>query len=217
MAVAKRQRKRKAHKKGTKEKFTDLSKNLSETNTPPSWLALLYIGQAQERGEKCIKRGSQDRLRPLLWGWPTLTSQGCTVHCLPNKTLSSNQPAALVGHFKALLWRDRTEAITHSLDISIPEEDISVYCLLSSTTQDMSTARKKQALLKFQFSLVTQSCPTLCDPMNCSMPGLPVHHQLPEFTQIHLHRVSDAIQPSHPLSSPSPPAPNPSQHQSLFQ
>ena len=57
----------------------------------------------------------------------------------------------------------------------------------------------------------------LCDPMNRSMPGLPVHHQLPEFTQTHVHRVSDAIQPSHPLSSPSPPALNPSQHQSLFQ
>ena len=56
----------------------------------------------------------------------------------------------------------------------------------------------------------------LCDPMNRSTPGLPVHHQLPEFTQIHVHRVSDAIQPSHPLSSPSP-APKPSQHQSLFQ
>ena len=68
-----------------------------------------------------------------------------------------------------------------------------------------------------QFSSVTQSCPTPCDPMKCSMPGLPVHHQLPEFTQTHIHRVSDAIQPSHPLSSPSPPAPNPSQHQSLFQ
>ena len=68
-----------------------------------------------------------------------------------------------------------------------------------------------------QFSSVAQSCPTLCDPMNCSTPGLPVHHQLPEFTQTHIHRVSDAIQPSHPLSSPSPPAPNPSQHQSLFQ
>ena len=68
-----------------------------------------------------------------------------------------------------------------------------------------------------QFSSVAQSCPTLCDPMNCSTPGLPVHHQLPEFTQIHVHQGSDAIQPSHPLSSPSPPAPNPSQHQSLFQ
>ena len=68
-----------------------------------------------------------------------------------------------------------------------------------------------------QFSSVTQLCLTLCDPMNCSMPGLPVHHQFLEFTQTHVHQVGDAIQPSHPLSSPFPPAPNPSQHQSLFQ
>ena len=66
-----------------------------------------------------------------------------------------------------------------------------------------------------QVSSVAQSCPTLCDPMNRSTPGLPVHHQLPEFTQTHIHRVCDAIQTSHPLSSPSPPAPNPSQHQSF--
>ena len=64
---------------------------------------------------------------------------------------------------------------------------------------------------------VAQSCLTLCNSMNRSTPGLPVHHQLPEFSQTHIHRVSDAIQPSHPLSSPSPPAPNPFQHQSLFQ
>ena len=70
---------------------------------------------------------------------------------------------------------------------------------------------------KVQFSSVAQSCPTLCDPMNRSTPGLPVHHLLLEFTKTHIHRVSDAIQPSHPLSSPSPPVPNPSQHQSLFQ
>ena len=69
----------------------------------------------------------------------------------------------------------------------------------------------------FQFSSVAQSCPTFCDPMNRSTPGLPVHHQLPEFTQTHVNRVCDAIQPSHLLSSPFRPAPNPSQHQSLFQ
>ena len=68
-----------------------------------------------------------------------------------------------------------------------------------------------------QFSSATQSCPTLCNPMNRSTPGLPVHHQFPEFTQTHILRVSDATQPSHPLSPTSPPAPNPSQHQSLFQ
>ena len=68
-----------------------------------------------------------------------------------------------------------------------------------------------------QLSSVAQSCLTLFDPMDCSTPGLPVHHQLPEFIQTHVHRVGDAIQPSHPLVSPSPPDPNPSQHQSLFQ
>ena len=68
-----------------------------------------------------------------------------------------------------------------------------------------------------QFSSVTQSCPTLCDPMNRSTPGLPVHHHLLEFTQTHVHQVRDANQPPHPRLFPSPPAPSPSQHQSLFQ
>ena len=70
---------------------------------------------------------------------------------------------------------------------------------------------------RVQFSLVTQACPTLCNPMNCSTPGLPVHHQYLESTQTHVHRVSDAIQPSHPLPSPSPTALNLSHHQGLFQ
>ena len=69
----------------------------------------------------------------------------------------------------------------------------------------------------YQSSSVAQLCPTLCNPMNRSTPGLPVHHQLLEFTRTHVHRVGDAIQPSHPRSSPSSPVPNPSQHQSLFQ
>ena len=72
-------------------------------------------------------------------------------------------------------------------------------------------------LSSVQFSSVAQLCPTLCDPMNLSTPGLPVHHHLPEFTQTHVHRVRDVIQPSHPQSFPSPPSPSPSQHQSLFQ
>ena len=82
-------------------------------------------------------------------------------------------------------------------------------------TQDnrqMDTGQAGQSKLD-QIRSVAQSCPTLCNPMNCSRPGLPVYHQLPEFTQTHDYRVSDAIQPSHPLSSPSPPAPNPSQQQ----
>ena len=79
----------------------------------------------------------------------------------------------------------------------------------------ISPSNVYSGLISFQFSSVVQSCPTLCDPMNHSTPGLPVHHQLLEFTQTHVHRVRDAIQPSHPLLSPSPPAPNLSQHQSL--
>ena len=71
-------------------------------------------------------------------------------------------------------------------------------------------------LNRHQFSSIAQSCLTLCEPMNCSTPGLSVHHQLPEFIQTHVHRVSDAIPPSHPLSSPSPPTFNLSQHNSLF-
>ena len=85
-------------------------------------------------------------------------------------------------------------------------------CLLISWLQSPSTVIFSQSA-----SSVTQSCPTLCNPMNRSTPGFPVHHQLPEFTQTHIHRVSDAIQPSHPLSSPYPTASNPSQHQSVFQ
>ena len=79
-------------------------------------------------------------------------------------------------------------------------------------TQDLGLT-----VAQIQFGSVAQSSPTLCDAMNSSTPDLPVHHQLPEFTETHVHRVSDAIQPSHPLSSPFPPAPNPSQHQSFFQ
>ena len=72
-------------------------------------------------------------------------------------------------------------------------------------------------MLWVQFSPAPQSCPTLCDPMDCGMPGFPVHHQLVEFSQTHVHWLSDAIQPSHPLSSPSPAAFNLSQHRGLFQ
>ena len=92
--------------------------------------------------------------------------------------------------------------------------DISIKDPIRGTTQD-NTERWSEN--QVQFISVAQSCPTLCDPMNRSTPGFPVHHHLPEFTQTHVQWVRDAIQPSHPRSSPSPPAPNPSQHQSLFQ
>ena len=94
-------------------------------------------------------------------------------------------------------------------------------CLCWETVFIITTGRAGANSMKrssVQFSSVQSlSCVRLCDPMNCSTPGLPIHHQLLEFTQTHVHRVCDIIQPSHPLSSPSPPAPNPSQHQSLFQ
>ena len=84
-------------------------------------------------------------------------------------------------------------------------------------SRNITLPTKVRLVSSVQFSSVAQSCLTLCNPMSHSMPGLPVHHHLPEFTQTHVHRVHDAIQPSHPWSSPSPPAPNPSQYQSLFQ
>ena len=134
-------------------------------------------------------------------------------------------------HFNILAWRipwtveflvgyspwghkewDITERLTlHFTDVSLRREK---YFLLLTLTLLLLLFNR---FISVQFSSVTQLCPTLCDPMNCSRPGLPVHHQLPEFTQTHVHRVGDAIQPSHLLSSPSPPAPNPSQHQSLCQ
>ena len=92
-----------------------------------------------------------------------------------------------------------------------------IYYPVSRTDSFIESTPRIYYFLSVQFSSVAQLCPTLCDPVNCSTPGLPVYHQLLEFTQTHVHRVGDAIQPSHPLSSPSPPSPSPSQHQSLFQ
>ena len=97
-----------------------------------------------------------------------------------------------------------------------PEEKIILLIGLSKNCLACTLKERNSNYTDIQFSSVIQSCPTLWDPMNHSMPGLPVHHQLLEFTQTHVHRVSDAIQPSHSLSSPSPPAHIPSQHQGLF-
>ena len=108
---------------------------------------------------------------------------------------------AVQGTLKSLLQH-------HSSKASILE--LSAFFIVQLSHPYLTTGKNHQ------FSSVAQSCPTLCNPMNRSTPGLPVHHQLPEFTQTRIHQVSDAIQPSHPLSSPSP-ALNPSQHQSLFQ
>ena len=108
-------------------------------------------------------------------------------------------------HWKTLnIWLTYCNIVSHCLQIFSVVRANTFYPFNISIRSD-------------QIRSVAQSCPTLFDPMNCSMPGLLVHHKLLEFTQTHVHQVSDVIQPSHPLSSPSPPAPNPSQHQSLFQ
>ena len=103
--------------------------------------------------------------------------------------------------------------------LTVSSHDLSFVCtpFLSLCVSKFSLVKRIPIRLdSVQFSSAAQSCPTLCNPMYCSMPGLPVHHQLPESTQAHVHWVGDAIQPFHPLSSPSPPALNRSQPQSLF-
>ena len=129
----------------------------------------------------------------------SLVTQSCPTLCNP---MNCSTPGLPVHHQLLEFTQTRVHRVSDAIQPSHP---------LSSPSPPALN------LSQHQFSSVAQSCPTLCDPMNCSTPGLPVHHQLPEFTQTRVHRVSDTIQPSHPLSSPSPPAPNPSQHQSLFQ
>ena len=107
---------------------------------------------------------------------------------------------------------EENEEELKSLLMKVKEESEKVG--LNSTFKKLKSLHTVQSV---QFSSVVRSCPTLRDPMNCSTPGLPVHHQLPESTQTHVHWVSDSIQPSHPLSSPPPPTFNLSQHQGLFQ
>ena len=109
-------------------------------------------------------------------------------------------------------------ALPFSRGSSQPRDRTQIFCIAGGFFTSWATREALNVWFSsVQFSSVAQSCPTLCNPMNHSRPDFPVHHQFPEFTQTHVHGVSDAIQPSHPLSSPSPPAPNPSQHQSLFQ
>ena len=133
---------------------------------------------------------------------------------------SSNIPRGLCGS----PWTNQLQIPTHLLFRATLGSRLQ-FCMYQSTQLVSNTPGTLRLLCvlcvnlctALQFSSVAQSCPTLCDPMNCSTPGLPVHHQHPELTKTHVHQVSDAIQPSLLLSSPSPPAPNPSQHQSLFQ
>ena len=121
---------------------------------------------------------------------------------------------------RLVLWADRVESSRLSCPAHLPPA-VLLYLgrkslVLAFFCCSKSPSIQKVRCLHWKFSSVTQSCPTLCDPMDCCTPGLPVHHHLPEFTQTHVHQVGDAIQPSHPLSSPSPPTFSLSQHQRLF-
>ena len=120
------------------------------------------------------------------------------------------QKAKIVTFSPTTSWQIDGETIETVADFIFLGSKITVDGDCSHEIKRQLLLRRKVMTKLVQFSSVTQSCPTLCHPVNHSMPGLPVHHQLPEFTQTHVHRVSDAIQPSHPLSSPSPPTPNPS-------
>ena len=132
-----------------------------------------------------------------------------------NKVSGSDRiPAELFKSLKDMLLITCTQYVRKSGKLSSGHRtgkgQFSIQSQRKVMPKNVQTAAQSHAS---QFSSVAHSCPTLCNPMNCSTPGLPVHHQLPEFTQTHVHRVTldhnDAIQPSHPLSSPFPPAPNP--------
>ena len=116
-------------------------------------------------------------------------------------------PCEIIWYLSFFVW-----LISLSITLSVHTTQLKIYAY-TFTVYIFVCVRAQSP----QFSSFTQSCPTLHDPMDCSMPGFPVCHQLPEFTQTHVHRVGDTIQPSYPLSSPSPPAFNLSQHHSLFQ
>ena len=130
------------------------------------------------------------------------------------KEFQKNICFCFIDYAKAIDYVDHNILLKILKEVGTPDH---LTCLLRSLYAGQEATVRTGHGTTVQFSSVAQSCLTLCDPMNCSTPGLPVHHRLPEITQTHIHRVGDAIQPSHPLSSPSPPARNPSQHQGLFQ
>ena len=138
----------------------------------------------------------------LVWGWTNSSrgdlNLGILVPALHQGDISPFSPKPLPLPFFCCCCLFRWRTVARKLTTHMDSSEVFFRKSLQSVTS------------------VAQSCPTLCDLMNHSKPGLHVHHQLPEFTQTHVHQVSDATQPSHPLSSPSPPAPNPSQYQGLY-
>ena len=164
-----------------------------------------YKGCVQSKARKIGKRLLQDTADPPVV-WTTVGLCTCSSICegysrlcilpVPGTSLVLHLHQILMPN--ELFWKIHAFSICRGCGVSLQNHPVFSYTYPQITS-------------------VTQSCPTLFDPMNRSTPGLPVHHQLLELTETHVHRVSGAIQPSHPLSSPSPPAPSPSQHQSLFQ
>ena len=138
--------------------------------------------------------------------WPLVTS--CTIPCSPVAPSLSFLILSLVFSVMSSSW---SFCLTNPTKNKMPGD----YLAQLNIRKKLRKTNLKY-VCTIQFSSVSQSCPTLYDPMNCSTPGLSVHHQLLEFTQTHVHQVGDAIQPSHPLPSPSPPALNLSQHRGLF-
>ena len=162
---------------------------------------------------KTIKNSNIWRLNNMLLNNQQITEEIKKIKIRIETNENENTTQNLWDTVKAVL-RGRFIAIQGYLN---KQEKSQISNLTLHLKQPEMEEMKNPSVSSVQFNSVTQSCPTLCDPMNRSTPGLPVHHQLPEFTQTHVHRVGDAVQPSHPLLSPSPPAPNPSQHQGLFQ
>ena len=168
--------------------------------------------------------GLQHTMLPCCSPSPRACSNSCPLSQWCHPTISSSlvpSPPAFLQSFPASgsfpmsqLFTSGGQSIGASASASVLPMNIQGWFPLGLVWSPGSPRDSQESS---QIKSVAQSCPTLCYPMNRSTPGLPVHHQLPEFAQTHVHRVSDAIQPSHPLSSPSPPAPNPSQHQSLLQ
>ena len=174
--------------------------------------------------EKTTFKCSPNIKQKVSWGWSTSLVADCL---LDQKSLLGQlfKDNALKLPYSTNSYIDIYDSVTRWVPVFVVDEvtrswlDISDFvCRNLQRWRRWTSTRKtiSQVTINYQFSSVTQSCPTLCDPLDCSTSGLPVHHQLPEFTQTHVHWVRDAIQPSHPLSSLSPPSFSLSHRQGLF-
>ena len=199
----------------------------SRTNTPKRY-------PFHYKGLECKSRESRNTWsNRQIWPWNEEWSRAKSKRVLPKERTGHSKYSLPTTQEKTLYmditrwstpksdWLYSLQPKTQKLYTAKQHQDLTVVktvsSLLPNSDLNWRVGKTTTPFSSVQFSSVAQSCPTLCDPMNRRTPGLPVHHHLPQFTQTHVHRVCDAIQPSHPWLSPSSPAPNPSQHQSLFQ